>query len=717
MGYTVTITELSSNVSLISEANPNINISTTEFPVEIYYDSITTQGNIGPQGPKGDTGATGATGATGPQGIQGVKGDTGATGATGVSISNAAVTGDNLVITFSNTAVITAGNVRGPQGPQGIQGIQGNVGATGATGATGAQGPQGIQGNVGPQGPQGIQGIQGEQGIQGNVGATGATGAKGDKGDTGNTGAALTILGTVSNVASLPGSGNLGQAYIISTTASEPEAGNLYAWSATTNNWADVGQITGPKGDKGDQGIQGNVGPQGIQGIQGIQGAQGIQGNVGPQGIQGIQGNVGPQGPQGIQGNVGPTGATGATGAQGIQGNVGATGATGPQGIQGNVGATGATGPEGKGYLGLTSTSALVYSNYALQGNLTLITTQSPSLYAFQIGDRVKISWTGAIDYFYEGTINNIASDRFTMRVEAKAQNGGNNVSGWTVALTGGIGATGATGATGAQGPQGNVGNTGATGTSITNAQVIDSNLQITFSNSSSIWSGTVVGPQGIQGNVGATGATGANGTDGVSVIDADIVNGNLEITLSNLTVINAGNVSGGTYGNTEVQAYLTSQSITSYGNTEVAAYLTANPQPGTYGNTQVASYLAGNVTVGNIAGRTNGFTVGYLEMPQVAAANVTLALSDSGKHFYDTSTAPITVTIPNNANVAFPTGTVITLVNHSTGNLIVGRENAVSLYLGGNATSAGRTITTFGVATLLKVNTNDWFINGTGVV
>ena len=148
-----------------------------------------------------------------------------------------------------------------------------------------------------------------------------------------------------------------------------------------------------------------------------------------------------------------------------------------------------------------------------------------------------------------------------------------------------------------------------------------------------------------------------------------------------------------------------------------MAAYLVENPPASSYGNTQVASYLAGNVTVGNVAGKTSGFTIGYLEMPQVTAGNVTLALGDSGKHFYDTSTAPITVTIPNNANVAFPTGTVITLVNHSTGNLIIGRENAVSLFLGGNATSAGRTITTYGVATLLKVNTNDWFINGSGVV
>jgi len=126
----------------------------------------------------------------------------------------------------------------------------------------------------------------------------------------------------------------------------------------------------------------------------------------------------------------------------------------------------------------------------------------------------------------------------------------------------------------------------------------------------------------------------------------------------------------------------------------------------------------SGDATLlGNLTAKTGGFSIGYRDMPQVTAGNVTLALTDAGKHYYDTSTAPTTVTIPNNANVAFATGTVISFVNASTGNLIIGRQDAVSLYLGGNATSAGRTITTYGVATVMKVATNTWFINGTGVV
>jgi hypothetical protein len=57
-------------------------------------------------------------------------------------------------------------------------------------------------------------------------------------------------------------------------------------------------------------------------------------------------------------------------------------------------------------------------------------------------------------------------------------------------------------------GSNGNVGATGANGVSISNATVIGGNLLITFSNSSGIWAGNVVGPQGPQGNIGPAGNT-----------------------------------------------------------------------------------------------------------------------------------------------------------------------------------------------------------------
>jgi hypothetical protein len=89
--------------------------------------------------------------------------------------------------------------------------------------------------------------------------------------------------------------------------------------------------------------------------------------------------------------------------------------------------------------------------------------------------------------------------------------------------------------------------------------------------------------------------------------------------------------------------------------------------------------------------------------------------LSDSGKHIY-TFDGGETLSIPVNSNIAFPLGTVITVVNQSTVNVAIS-PGAVSLYLGGNSSAGSRTITSYGVATLLKVADDTWFINGTGVV
>jgi hypothetical protein len=43
--------------------------------------------------------------------------------------------------------------------------------------------------------------------------------------------------------------------------------------------------------------------------------------------------------------------------------------------------------------------------------------------------------------------------------------------------------------------------------------------------------------------------------------------------------------------------------------------------------------------------------------------------------------------------------------------------NTGVSLYLAGNTTSASRNVTTYGVATLIQVEANTWFINGTGII
>jgi len=90
---------------------------------------------------------------------------------------------------------IDTGLTTGPTGPTGAkgatgaQGAKGSTGAQGAKGATGATGPQGATGATGAQGVTGAKGATGAQGVTGAKGATGAQGAKGSTGAQGVTGA------------------------------------------------------------------------------------------------------------------------------------------------------------------------------------------------------------------------------------------------------------------------------------------------------------------------------------------------------------------------------------------------------------------------------------------------------------------------------------------------------------------------------------------------
>jgi hypothetical protein len=206
-------------------------------------------------------------------------------------------------------------------------------------------------------------------------------------------------------------------------------------------------------------------------------------------------------------------------------------------------------------------------------------------------------------------------------------------------------------------------------------------------------------------------------------VSPTSIYMGNLRISAAdgNLTVntgvkFSDGSVQSSAYSNVKVKAYTESMGYQNYGNVNVAALITTNGLTN-YSNVNVIAYLAGNITVGNIAGSVNGFSIGYRDVPQITVANLTLIASDAGKHYYGANTNPTTITIPLNSSVAFGNGTAISIVNQGTGNITVANAAGVLLYLAGNSTAGSRTLTSYGMATLIKVQVNTWFINGTGVV
>lgn len=125
-----------------------------------------------------------------------------------------------------------------------------------------------------------------------------------------------------------------------------------------------------------------------------------------------------------------------------------------------------------------------------------------------------------------------------------------------------------------------------------------------------------------------------------------------------------------------------------------------------------------GNLFVpGNITGNVGGYEIGYRNIPQlVFAGDVQVSADDAGKHYYNASNTAYTMSLVDSGAVTYPVGMAVTIVNKGTGNIAVDAFPGVSLYLAGNATAGNRVVTSYGMATVLNVATDVWFISGAGV-
>ena len=130
--------------------------------------------------------------------------------------------------------------------------------------------------------------------------------------------------------------------------------------------------------------------------------------------------------------------------------------------------------------------------------------------------------------------------------------------------------------------------------------------------------------------------------------------------------------------------------------------------------NTMVAGTFQGNAY--SSGGMNSAAAVGFLGMPQNAQSGTTytLALSDQGKHVY-ASNLTSTLTIPANTVTSFPVGTTIAIIAGPTTTATI-TILSDTLYLGGSGTTGNRTLSPFGMATIVKVTSSSWFINGTGL-
>lgn len=105
----------------------------------------------------------------------------------------------------------------------------------------------------------------------------------------------------------------------------------------------------------------------------------------------------------------------------------------------------------------------------------------------------------------------------------------------------------------------------------------------------------------------------------------------------------------------------------------------------------------------------------GFRAIPQNAQNTAyTFVLADAGKHiFHDEVTARV-YTIPANATVAFPIGTVITIINNNGAGAITLSITTDTLRRGdGTAGTGSRTIGADRVASIIKTKSTEWVITG----
>ena len=127
---------------------------------------------------------------------------------------------------------------------------------------------------------------------------------------------------------------------------------------------------------------------------------------------------------------------------------------------------------------------------------------------------------------------------------------------------------------------------------------------------------------------------------------------------------------------------------------------------------------VLGTPTSGTLSNCTVDGTnsVGFINSPQnsQSGSTYTLVLGDAGKNVYFTGGSTATLTVPTNASVAFPTGTTILVLNNNSGALTISGAG-VTFQLANGATG-NRTVATKGMASLIKVATDTWWVTGPGV-
>lgn len=95
-----------------------------------------------------------------------------------------------------------------------------------------------------------------------------------------------------------------------------------------------------------------------------------------------------------------------------------------------------------------------------------------------------------------------------------------------------------------------------------------------------------------------------------------------------------------------------------------------------------------------------------------------TFVLTDAGKHILHPSadTTARIFTIPANASVSFPIGTVLTIINQASAGVVTLAITTDTMRWSPSGTTGSRNIAANGMATVVKITATEWFLSGMGL-
>jgi hypothetical protein len=110
-------------------------------------------------------------------------------------------------------------------------------------------------------------------------------------------------------------------------------------------------------------------------------------------------------------------------------------------------------------------------------------------------------------------------------------------------------------------------------------------------------------------------------------------------------------------------------------------------------------------------------FQAGYMALPQnLQSGNYAIVLADQAKQLIHSSGSAHTFTIPANASVPYPTGTVLHFVNPPGSGVLTIALTSDTLTLVPAGSTGSRTLTAPGVATAEKISGTAWLIYGSNL-